>query len=124
MLVTTPDMTDRLSSLEMGVVQLDKRITSLDSKVVEIILQNEKLAENQESGFRELHYQNENMIKTIKKMKNQYTSKCQAQSNPVTDVFLSVSLEQSQFYTGSRTQEADPQHPSRYVYPLGRNISL
>jgi regulator of replication initiation timing len=77
MLVTTPDMTDRLSSLEMGVVQLDKRITSLDSKVVEIILQNEKFAENQENGFRELHYQNENMIKTIKKMKNQYTSKCQ-----------------------------------------------
>jgi len=77
MLVTVPNMNDRLSSLEMGVVQLDKKMTSLDSKVYEIILQNEKLAEGQESGFRELHYQNENMIKTIKKMKNQYTSKWQ-----------------------------------------------
>ena len=84
MLVTVPNMNDRLSSLEMGVVQLDKRMTSLDSKVYEIILQNEqlaegqeKLAEGQENGFRELHYQNENMIKTIKKMKNQYTSKWQ-----------------------------------------------
>lgn len=77
MLVTVPNMNDRLSSLERGVVQLDKKMTSLDSKVYEIILQNEQLAEGQESGFRELHYQNENMIKTIKKMKNQYTSKWQ-----------------------------------------------
>jgi len=77
MLVTAPNMNVRLSSLERGVIQLDNRISSLDSKVVEIILQNEKLAEGQEEGFRELHFQNENMLATIRKMKSQYTSKCQ-----------------------------------------------
>jgi hypothetical protein len=84
MLVTAPNMNVRLSSLERGVIQLDNRISSLDSKVVEIILQNEKLAEGQEDGFRaqedgfrDLHFQNENMLATIRKMKSQYTSKCQ-----------------------------------------------
>ena len=81
MLTSNVNLSGRLDTLEKGVSALDSRVAELDDKVGHVIHMNSELMIQSNENFRTIHHALENnreeIKKSIRNIKSQYTSRCQ-----------------------------------------------
>ena len=77
----TEKFSGRLQSLEEGVSKLDPQVAQLDDKVSHVIQMNSEMMIQSNENFRTIHHaletNREDIKKSIRKIKSQFTSKCQ-----------------------------------------------
>jgi len=77
----TSNISGRLETLELGVSKLDTQVAQLDDKVAHVIQMNSEMMINNNENFRNIHHaletNREDIKSSLRKLKSQYTSKCQ-----------------------------------------------
>ena len=75
------NISGRLETLELGVSKLDTQVAQLDDKVAHVIQMNSEMMIQSNENFRNIHHaletNREDIKSSLRKLKSQYTSKCQ-----------------------------------------------
>lgn len=80
-MLATENISGRLQTLEEGVSKLDSQVSQLDDKVSHVIQMNSEMMIQSNDNFRTIHHaletNREDLKKSIRQLKSQYSSKCQ-----------------------------------------------
>jgi|TARA_B110000858_G_C17770663_1_gene459426 hypothetical protein len=80
-MLSSDNMSGRIETLEQGVANLDSKVSQLDDKVAHVIQMNSEMMIQSNENFRTIHHtlesNREELKKSIRKIRSQYTSRFQ-----------------------------------------------
>ena len=80
-MLSSDNMSGRFETLEQGVAKLDSKVSQLDDKVAHVIQMNSEMMIQSNDNFRTIHHtlesNREELNKSIRKIRSQYTSRFQ-----------------------------------------------